>query len=90
MHRDELIAYGIPQLVLEKKENWIYFLEHGYFTPTGSNQPIINVDQLSTSDAECICAFLESNDLYPNSDALNRLQFLLKRGPHATGRIIRK
>jgi len=85
MHRDELIACGVPQLVLEEKENWTYFLEHGYFTPVGSSQPIINVDRLNIPDAKRLCAFLENDDFHPNSDALNRLQFLLKRGPHATG-----
>lgn len=82
-HRDELVACGIPHIVLEDMWHWYYFLEHGYFTPIGSAEPIINVDRMSKTDAERLCLFLEQDDFYPESDALNRLQYVLKRGRHA-------
>lgn len=82
-HRDELQACGIPPIVLEDMRHWHYFLEHGYFTPLNSADPIIDVDRMSKSEAERLCLFLEQYDLYPDCSALNRLQFLLKRGIHA-------
>src|SRR3954465_9031226 len=81
-HRDHLHACGIPPIVLEDMRHWYYFLEHGYFTPLNSAEPIIDVDRMSRSDAERLCWFLEQDDLFPDSSALNRLQFLLKRGVH--------
>src|SRR5262245_39422580 len=50
-HRDELLACGIPRVVLEEMGHWYYFLEHGYFTPVGSAEPIVDVDQMSRADA---------------------------------------
>ena len=82
-HRSELIACGIPHTVLEDMWHWYYFLEHGYFTLPGSAEPIINLDCMSKTDAERLCLFLERDDLYPESAALNRLQYLLKSGRHA-------
>ena len=82
-HHAELVGCGVPHLVLEDIRHWYYFLEHGYFTPTGNAEPIINVDRMSQADAMSLCLFLERDDLYPCSDALNRLQYLLKRGQHA-------
>jgi hypothetical protein len=82
-HRDELIACGIPHIVLEDIWHWYYFLEHGYFTPLGSAEPIIYVDRMSKADAERLCLFLEQDDFYPECSTLNRLQYLLKRGRHA-------
>ena len=82
-HRDKLIACGIPLIVLENTANWYYFLEHGYFTPPDSAEPIVNVDHMSKPDTERLCLFLERDDSYPDSDTLNRLQYLLKRGRHS-------
>ena len=82
-HRDEIMACGVPPLVSEEMGAWYYFLDHGYFTPLGSGEPIIDVDQMTRVNAERLCLFLEQDDLYPESDALNRLQFLLKRERHA-------
>jgi hypothetical protein len=82
-HRGELFACGIPHIVLEDVRNWLYFLEHGCFTPVNSAGPIIDVDRMSRSDALRLCLFLEQDDSYPDCSALNRLQFLLKRGVHA-------
>ncbi len=81
-HHEELLACGVPLHVMEDMAHWYYFLEHGYFTPVGSAEPIIDVNCMSRADAECRCSFLEKDDLYPGCHALNRLQFLLKRGPH--------
>jgi hypothetical protein len=84
-NRDELIACGIPLLVLEEESNWFYFLEHGYFTPSGLTEPIINVETMDRPKAERLCIFLEDVGCdYPSSDALIRLQYLLKRGRHGS------
>jgi hypothetical protein len=80
--RDQLIACGVPQMVWEDMRNWGYFLDHGYFTLPGSATPIIDVDRMNRSDALQLCVFLEQDDSYPESSALNRLQFLLRRGRH--------
>jgi|SRR6516164_25600 hypothetical protein len=82
-HHDELVACGIPHVVLDEMSHWYYFLDHGYFTPPGSAEPIINVDRMSKADAERLCLFLERDAFYGSCDTLNRLQYLLKRGRHA-------
>ena len=82
-HRDELIACGIPQLLLEDESYWFYFLDHGYFTPSGIAEPIIDVGRMERGHAERLCIFLEGSDYYPSSSTLHRLQYLLKRGRHA-------
>lgn len=82
-HRDELIACGVPHIVLEDLWYWYYFLDHGYYTPAGSAEPIIDVDRMSKTNAERLCLVLEQDDFYPGCDTLNRLQHLLKRGRHA-------
>ena len=81
-HHDELIACGVPHVVLEDMWHWYYFLDHGYYTPNGSAEPIIDVDRMCNTDAKRLCLFLEQDDFYPFCSALNRLQFLLKRGRH--------
>ncbi len=83
MHRDKLLECGVPQLVLEDESYWYYFLDHGYFTPSGIAEPIIDVDRMDASKAERLCIFLEQSDFYPDCCTLNRLQYLLKRGRHA-------
>jgi len=82
-HRDELLACGVPQLVLEHENRWYYFLEHGYFRPPGIAEPIIDVDRMDKAQAERLCLFLENSDFYPTCSTLNRLQYLLRRGCHA-------
>lgn len=82
-HRDELLACGIPHILVEDIRHWYYFLEHGYFTPIGSAEPIIYVERMSKADAERLCLFLEQDDFYTDCSTLNRLQNLLKRGRHA-------
>lgn len=81
-HREELIACGVPNIVLEEPRHWYYFLDHGYFTPPGSAAPLIDVDRMQNADALHLCLFLEKDDSYPDSSALNRLQYVLKRGRH--------
>ncbi|RYD35210.1 MAG: hypothetical protein EOP86_09065 [Verrucomicrobiaceae bacterium] len=80
-NRAELLACGIPQLVLEERP-WYYFLEHGYWTPAGSAESILDVEQMDRAGAERLCAFLEQDDLYPGCSTLNLLQCLLGRGRH--------
>ncbi|GEP44125.1 hypothetical protein [Brevifollis gellanilyticus] len=82
-HRDRLIAWGVPHAVLEHEASWNYFLEHGYFTPPGNAEPVIDVDRMEEGLGKKLCLFLESDDAVRTSDALNRLQYLLKRGRHA-------
>jgi hypothetical protein len=82
-HRDELLGCGVPQVVLEDERSWNYFLNHGYFTPSGIAEPIIDVDHMERSQAERLCLFLERTDHYPHCSTMNRLQYLLKRGRHA-------
>lgn len=82
-HRDELLACGVPHLVVDSEHYWNYFLAHGYFKPEGLTEPIVDIDRMEKSQAERLCLFLERSECYPTCDALNRLQYLLKRGPHA-------
>jgi hypothetical protein len=82
-HRDALLACSVPQVLLERESHWIYFLEHGYFTPRGSVEPIIDIDRMERSQIEQLCLLLEGSDYYPNSSTLNALQYRLKRGRHA-------
>lgn len=83
-HCDQLIACGVPHVVLEDMWHWYYFLEHGEYTPLGSAEPIIDVDRMNKADQERLCLFLEQDDFYPHdSTLLNRLQYLLRRGRHA-------
>ncbi len=84
-HRDRLLAAGVPPLLLEKERRWWYFLEHGYFTPEGSSEPIISVERLPRSQAESLCMLLEQQERYVRTDVQNRLQFLLSRGSHSKG-----
>jgi len=88
VHRGQLAACAIPALVFEDSSRWFYFLEHGYFTPTGSAEPIVSVDRMAPDQALRLCLFLEQDDLYPGCYAVNRLQYLLKRGRHAQPSII--
>jgi len=81
-NRDELLACGVPMVVLETREHWYYFVGHGYFTLSGLAEPIINVDNMERDKAERLCDFLETSACnYPDSPALWRLRYLLKRGP---------
>src|SRR5262245_37562364 len=78
-NRDELLACGIPLVVLENESSWCYFLDHGCFTIPGSASPAINIDRMANNHAERLCHFLEHSDLYPANDTLRRLQHLLNR-----------
>ncbi len=81
--RDELIACSIPDIVLDDRGDWLYFLDHCYFQPEGMLSPILEIDNMSREDAMRLCLFLERDTYYPESSALNRLQYLLGRGRHA-------
>jgi hypothetical protein len=82
-NRDELGACGVPPFVLEERRRWNYFLNHGYFTPEGIGEPIINVERMTDGERERLCTFLEGDNSDRESSVLNRLQYLLKRGRHA-------
>lgn len=80
-HRGELLACGVPLAVLEEESDWLYFLEHASFTPTGSAEPILDVDGLSEPEAEALCDFLERSDDRTDCFALRALRRRLGRGP---------
>lgn len=61
------MAWGIPLVVLENRDDRLYFLEPGYFTPPGLLEPIINVDHLTPQQQERLLVILEHDDLYPES-----------------------
>jgi hypothetical protein len=83
-HRDELLASGIPPLVLEDERHWEHFMYEGYYTPPGSAEPILNVNRLERQHMERLSCLLEREGIdLPGNIVLNRLQFVLKRGPHA-------
>jgi len=82
-HRAELEHCGVPHFVLDDQSYWLYFLDHGCYVPPGNATPVIDVDHMNSADVERLCLFLENDDLYPGSVALNRLQYLLKRGKHS-------
>ena len=84
-HRGHLTEQcGVPLSVLEDPVAWEYFLENGYYQTSGSAEADVNVDGLSPDQALHLCLFLENDGRYesPGYSALNRLQFLLKRGKH--------
>ena len=73
----------LPASVLESEDNWLYFLEHGYFAPIGS-EPILDIDRMSEEQAIKLCEFLErqNDDGEYVGSTLNALQFKLRRGLH--------
>lgn len=85
--RDQLLACGVPLAVLEHEGHWIYFLEHGYYTPPGIVEPVICIDRMEKAQAERLCCFLEEDDYYPDNSTLNALQYLLKRGRHGEAHV---
>ena len=82
-HRDELLASGVPLVVLEDEQHWQHFMYEGYYTPFGSVEPVLNVDRMERQHMERLCCLLEQEADSPGYVVLNRLQYLLKRGRHA-------
>jgi hypothetical protein len=83
-HRNELLACGIPLTVLSDRQHWEHFMLEGYYTPTGLVEPILDVDNMKREHMQRLCLFLERElPDEPCYAVLNRLQFLLKRRPHA-------
>src|SRR5262245_17025817 len=81
--RDELLASGSPALDLEDERHWEHFMYEGYYTPAGSAEPILEVDRMERQHMECLSCLLEREGMNPPGNiVLNRLQYLLKRGPH--------
>ena len=79
-NRDSVLACGVPLQVVENERYWFYFLDHGYFTPQGSETPLITIRRMSEVDAAALCLFLEQDDLYPRSVALQDLRNRLGKG----------
>ena len=84
---DELIACGVPHRLLEDQSHWVYFLEHGYYTPLRHREPIITVDEMERGQLEQLCTIIESYDLYPDSSTLNHLQYLLNPNSEVEKRV---
>ena len=82
-HHRALLACAVPHVMLEDERKWVYFVEHGYFTPPGSAEAVINIDRMDRNQAERLCVLLESDDDYHTCTTLNTLQYRLKRGRHA-------
>lgn len=78
-HREELLACGVPQVVFENERHWNYFLDHGYYTPPGFSEPVINIDRMEQEHLKLLCVFLEVNDRYPDCSIIKELQHRLKR-----------
>ena len=73
-HREELLSCGIPIALLESEHLWLYFLDHGYYRPEGIAEPIIDIDQLSASQADRLRNLLELSAYYRGCHALTLLQ----------------
>ncbi|MBK8039115.1 MAG: hypothetical protein IPK22_18585 [Verrucomicrobiaceae bacterium] len=73
-HQDELLACGIPLAVLQDESNWLYFLDHGYFTPVTGRIPVIQLEDMSREDAVRLCSFLEQSDYYPDCSTFRWLR----------------
>jgi hypothetical protein len=76
-HRDTLLACNIPLTVLEEEAHWLYFLDHGYFTPADGHAPVIQLEHMSATDAVKLRSFLEYNNFYPDSSTLRWLRHRL-------------
>ena len=76
-NRDELVACGMPQSLLEHEDAWHHFLTFGY-----STHSTVRVDDMEAAQAERLCIFLEREgyDCY----TLGRLQIRFKRGRYAS------
>ena len=60
-NHDILIGHGIPHCLIDDRGSWLYFLDHGYFTPEGSASPVIDVDQMPEDEMLRLCVFLEAD-----------------------------
>ncbi len=77
LHRERLLACDVPLTLLEREEDWLYFLDHGYFTPQGSAEPIITIDRMDRARVEQLCSFLEQEgSYYPDCHTLRELRGL--------------
>ena len=74
------IDAGVQALLLEEQRRWWYFLDHGYYTPEGS-EPILNFDRMDEEATLRLCLFLEEleQDEAERSHALRVLQHRLGR-----------
>lgn len=68
--RDALLACSIPLVVLEHQRHWTYFIEHGYYTPPGFAEPVINIDLMDRETLSRLCQLLESSECPTGSGIL--------------------
>ncbi len=88
-NRERLLETAVPVGLFENERAWCIFLEDGQFDPTEAVPFSCDVDAMSEDEAVKLCDLLV--ELYPERlddgtsmyRALNRLEYLLLRGPHA-------
>ena len=88
-NRAALLELGFPLSVLNNERNWQLFLEDGEFSSAPGGAPDVDVEAMPEPQASRVLAFLGAH--YPGRDslgispyrALNRLEAILRRGPHA-------
>ena len=74
-HRDELLACGMPLMVMEDEQAWLYFLDHGYFAAPGIAEALVSVKMLPEPEARHLWEFLERNDYYPDCPTVRELRY---------------
>lgn len=90
-NRAALLELGFPLSILGNERNWRLFLEDGAFSSAVGGAADIDVDAMPEAQASRVLAFLVAH--YPNRSgagvspyrAVNRLEAILRRGPHAVG-----
>jgi hypothetical protein len=75
--------------VLNNERNWQLFLEDGAFSSAPGGAPDVDVEAMPEPQASRVLTFLGAHYPSRNSSgvspyrALNRLEAILRRGPHA-------
>ena len=88
-NRSILLDLGMPLTVLDSVLHWQLFLEDGSFSSVSTSTPDIDVDAMPASSGERLLSFLLQHFPERTEDgtspyrAINRLEAILKRGPHA-------
>jgi hypothetical protein len=87
--RAALLELGMPLSVLGDDQAWTIFLEDGVYPPASGSARDIDVDAMPVEQAQRVLDFLsehfsERNEQgYSPYRAINRLEAILRRGPHA-------
>ncbi|WP_170157061.1 hypothetical protein [Roseimicrobium gellanilyticum] len=75
-HRNALLSCGLPLVLLENERHWTYFLEHGYYTPPGFAEPVVNIDRMEKGHLESLLNVLEGTKHHLESAIVSRLSHL--------------